>query len=458
MDYYPLLQPLRQYFESGATRSFEFRKEQLLQLKQAITARSSEIDAALFKDLHKSAAEAWATETGLVLSEINTLLKNLENWMRPYKVGTNSINLPSTSRIYNDPLGTVLIIAPWNYPFQLLMLPLAGAIAAGNCVVLKPSELAPATSTLIVSIVNDLFPQEYVRVIEGDGASVIPPMMQSFRFDHVFYTGSIPVGKSIYQLAAKDLVPVTLELGGKSPAVIEADANIEVAARRITFGKFINAGQTCIAPDYVLVHESRKDALVEQIQKAIKQFYTDDPKSSEDYGRMINRSRFDAVTKYLGEGTVVLGGNTDAEELYIEPTVLTDVDADSNVMQQEIFGPVLPVISFQHRDEARAVINRNPNPLAFYLFTADAELKKQWIESTSFGGGCINNTAMHFANHHLPFGGVGNSGLGAYHGRSSFDTFSRKKPVLDSPTWLDPSIKYPPFKKKMKLLKWTIGR
>jgi aldehyde dehydrogenase (NAD+) len=267
MDYYPLLQPMRDYFRSGITNSFEFRKHQLLKLKEAIISNTNEIEKALYKDLHKSAAESWATETGLVLTEINILIKNLKSWMSPAKVSTNAVNLPSTSTIYKDPLGTVLIIAPWNYPFHLLMLPLAGAIAAGNAVVLKPSEHAPATAALISSMISELFPDDYIRAIEGDGAAVIPAMMNSFRFDHVFYTGSVMVGKLIYQLAAKDLVPVTLELGGKSPAIIEADAKLEIAARRITLGKFLNAGQTCIAPDYVLVHASKQAAFINEMKK-----------------------------------------------------------------------------------------------------------------------------------------------------------------------------------------------
>jgi aldehyde dehydrogenase (NAD+) len=458
MDYYPMLQPMREYYRSGITNSFEFRKHQLLKLKEAIISKTKEIENALYKDLHKSAVESWATETGQVLTEINTLLKHLKTWMGPSKVSTNTVNLPSTSTIYKDPLGTVLIMAPWNYPFQLLVLPLAGAIAAGNCVVLKPSEHAPATSALISSLIGDLFPDDYIRVIEGDGANVIPSMMSSFRFDHVFYTGSISVGKQIYQLAAKDLVPVTLELGGKSPAIIEADAKLEIAARRITLGKFINAGQTCIAPDYVLIHASKEAAFINEMKKAVDSFYTDDPYACEDYGRIINVKRFDALSAYLRQGQIAFGGKTNRDELYISPTVMTGISPDASLMHEEIFGPILPVISFNSREEAIKIIDANPTPLAFYLFTEDAELKKQWITNTSFGGGCINNSAWHFANPNLPFGGVGNSGIGAYHGQNSFDIFSRKKAVMETSTWIDPSVKYPPFKNKMKLFKMFIGR
>jgi aldehyde dehydrogenase (NAD+) len=458
MNYQPILQPMRDYFRSGKTLKVEFRKQQLAKLKAWIIANNQQIEQALFTDLHKSIAESWATETGLVLTEINTLLKHVNSWMSAEKVATNTVNLPSSSVIHKDPLGIVLIISPWNYPFQLLVLPLAGAIAAGNCVVLKPSELAPATESLIRSMISELFPAEYIRVIEGDGAAVIPPMMNSFRFDHVFYTGSSPVGKLIYQMAAKDLVPVTLELGGKSPAIVEADAKLDVAARRITLGKFLNAGQTCIAPDYVLVHSSRKEELIREIKKAIDSFYTNDPSKSDDYGRIINTKRFDALEGYLQDGSVAFGGITNRDELYFSPTLITDIQANARIMQEEIFGPVLPIITFDRREDAMNIVDMNPNPLAFYLFTEDAELKKQWITNTSFGGGCINNAAWHFANYNLPFGGVGNSGIGSYHGRNSFEIFSRRKAVMETPTWLDPDLKYPPFKNKLKLLKMVIGR
>src|SRR5918993_5441219 len=335
MDYSLLLQ-MRNYFQSGQTLTLEFRRQQLRKLKDWIIANSERVEKALFTDLHKSPAEAWSTEMGLVVMEINTALKNLQSWMSPQKVTTNTVNLPSTSVIHKDPLGTVLIIAPWNYPFHLLILPLAGAIAAGNCVVLKPSELAPATASLISSMITELFPAEYVRVVQGDGAEVIPPMMNSFRFDHIFYTGSIAVGKIIYQAAAKDLTPVTLELGGKSPAIIEADSRLEVAARRITLGKFLNAGQTCVAPDYVLVHSSKKETLIHEMKKAIESFYTSDPSKSADYGRIINPKRFDVLTTYLEQGSIAYGGQMNRDDLYFGPTLLTDVHADAPVMHEEV--------------------------------------------------------------------------------------------------------------------------
>jgi len=331
-----------------------------------------------------------------------------------------------------------------------------GAIAGGNCAILKPSELAPATAAVIEKIITGIFPPDYVKVAQGDGAVIIPAMMNAFRFDHVFYTGSIPVGKIIYQLAAKDLVPVTLELGGKSPVIVEADADLEVAARRITLGKFLNTGQTCIAPDYLLVHTSVKDKLVEKIKKSIQQFYGADASTSYDYGKIINERRFDKLISYLDQGNIICGGQSDKEKLFIAPTLIENVSMDSALMKEEIFGPLLPVHSFTTTEEAMQIVQQNANPLAFYLFTASKNKEREWIDAIPFGGGCINNTDWHFTNHHLPFGGVGGSGLGVYHGKFSFDTFTRQKAVLKTPTWFDPNIKYPSFKGRLGLFKRLI--
>jgi len=452
----PFLSAARSYFNSGATRSYKFRKAQLQKFKEAILSNEGQINQALYTDLKKSPEEAYASELGLLLSEINLALKKLEQWMRPVRVGTDLVNLPSSSRIYRDPLGVVLIIAPWNYPLQLLLIPLVSAIAGGNCAILKPSELAPATAAVIEKIITGIFPPDYIKVVQGDGAMIIPAMMNVFRFDHVFYTGSIPVGKIIYQLAAKDLVPVTLELGGKSPVIVEADANLEVAARRITLGKFLNTGQTCIAPDYLLVHASVKDKLVEKMKESIQQFYGADASTSYDYGKIINERRFDKLVSYLDQGNIICGGQSDKEKLFIAPTLIENVSMDSALMKEEIFGPLLPVQSFTTTEEAMQIVQQNGNPLAFYLFTASKTKEQEWIGSTAFGGGCINNTDWHFTNHHLPFGGVGNSGLGAYHGKFGFDTFTRQKAVLKTPTWFDPNIKYPSFKGRLGLFKKLI--
>jgi aldehyde dehydrogenase (NAD+) len=373
--------------------------------------------------------------------------------MSPIHAKTTLPNFPSTSKIYRDPVGVILIIGAWNYPFQLVLMPAIAAMAAGNCIVLKPSELAPATAALTARIIAETFPDNYILVKQGRGEDVIPPMIGAFRFDHIFYTGNVNVGRIINQLAAPQLIPVTLELGGKSPAVVEADADLTTTARRITLGKWLNAGQTCIAPDYLLVHQSVKQPLIEALVQSIKSFYTDDPSTSHDYGRIINHSRHAKIMTYLQDGKVIFGGQYDAGTLFIGPTILDEVDLDSSVMSEEIFGPVLPVISYKTTEEAMSIIKRNPDPLAFYLFTRDEKLAQNWISKTSFGAGCINNTAYHFTNYHLPFGGTRSSGMGAYHGKYGFDLFSRAKPVMTTPFWFDPRFKYPSFKGKLNLLK-----
>jgi aldehyde dehydrogenase (NAD+) len=376
--------------------------------------------------------------------------------MKPDRVATNLVNLPSRSKIIKEPLGVVLIIGPWNYPFQLLINPLIGAIAAGNCVVLKPSEFAPATDAVIKKIIEEVFPAEYILYVQGDGATVIPEMMNNFTFDHVFYTGSTLVGKIIYKMAAERLVPVTLELGGKSPCIVESDANIKVAARRITMTKFSNAGQMCVAPDYLLVHESVKDQLVAAIQENIVKFFTDTPEECYNYGKIINEKQFNRIAGYLGTGKIVYGGRSNREKLFIQPTLLTEVPPDAPVMQDEIFGPVLPVISFTTMAEAKAVIDQHPNPLSLYIYTSSKKKENEWLQAIPAGGSCVNNSSWHLTNHHLPFGGRGFSGTGSYHGKYSFETFSHKKAVMKTPTWFDPNLKYPPFKGKLKLFKWVI--
>ena len=447
---------VRRYIDTGAARAYAFRLAQLKKFRAVLIQHEEDIYNALYTDLKKSREEAYASELGLLLAEINGAIKHLHSWMRPKRAGTNIVNLPSSSKLYRDPLGVVLIIAPWNYPLQLLLIPLVGAIAGGNGAVLKPSELAPATAAIIEKIITASFSNEYVQVVQGDGATVVPAMMNAFRFDHIFYTGSIPVGKIIYLLAAKDLVPVTLELGGKSPAIVEADADIKTAARRIVLGKFLNAGQTCIAPDYVLVHATVKDALTAAMKTVINNFYGDDAATSYDYGKIINEKRFDKLVSYLQQGNVLSGGQYNKDSLYIAPTLLDNVSPAAPLMQDEIFGPLLPVLTFNNTADAIRIVKEHANPLAFYLFTNDTAKEQEWINNVSFGGGCINNTAWYFANHHLPFGGVGNSGMGAYHGRFTFDIFTRVKPVMKTPNWFDPAFKYPPFKGRLKLFKWFI--
>jgi len=452
----PALQQLQQYFQSGATLPYAFRVQQLQALKNALLKNEQAIYTALHADLGKSAEESWVTEVGFTIAEINFTLKNLSRWMKPKKVPTNLMNLPSRSYVYKEPLGVVLIISAWNYPLQLLLSPLVGAIAAGNVAVLKPSEQAPHTAALIEKMMAETFSTNYVFTVAGDGARVVPALMHHFRFNHVFYTGSTAVGKLVYGLAAQQLVPVTLELGGKSPCVVEADADIKVAARRIALTKFSNAGQMCVAPDYVLVHQTQKEALIQTLQQTIQQFFSTDPSTSASYGRIINEKQFYRLLQYLQHGTIVYGGRHNLATHYIEPTLLTDVDTDTAVMGDEIFGPLLPILTFETFEQARAIINRNPAPLAFYVFTQSRQKEQQWLQGIAFGGGCVNNASWHLTNPHLPFGGRDSSGIGAYHGAHSFEVFSHAKAIMKTPNWFDPAIKYPPFKGKLKLFKKLI--
>jgi aldehyde dehydrogenase (NAD+) len=450
------LMQMRNYFNTGVTKPYAFRKEQLKKLQAAVKKYENQLHAALYTDLKKSPEECWVTETGFLLSEVSNILKHLKSWMEPELVSTNLLNIPSRSFVLQEPLGVVLIISPWNYPFQLLMTPLAGAMAAGNCMVIKSSEFAPATSAVMKQMIEENFDNNYIQFAEGDGATVIPEMMNNFTFDHVFYTGSTAVGKIIYKMAAERLVPVTLELGGKSPCIVEADANIKIAAKRIAMTKFSNAGQMCVAPDYVLVHESKKEQLLTELKNVIQQFFGDKPEDSYNYGKIINNKQFDRLVKYLMQGKIMHGGRTDKDKLFIEPTVITQVSMEADVMRDEIFGPILPVITFNTKEEALQVIALNKNPLAFYVFTSSNVKEKDWLASVAFGGGCVNNASWHLTNHNLPFGGRGFSGSGQYHGKYSFDTFSHKKAVMKTPTWFDPAIKYPPFIGKMKLFKMVI--
>jgi aldehyde dehydrogenase (NAD+) len=449
------LQRMRQYFSSGATLSYEFRKEQLQKLKEALHRYEQEIYNSLYSDLKKSAEESWVSEIGMTISEINYALKKLSKWMRPQRVGTNLLNFPGKSYVLHEPLGVSLIIGPWNYPLQLLFVPLIGSIAAGNCAVIKPSEFAPATASLLEKIIKEIYPPEYIKLIQGDGATVIPFMMNNFKFDYVFYTGSTEVGTIIYEMAAKKLVPVTLELGGKSPCIVESDANIKVAAKRIALTKFSNAGQMCVAPDYVLVHQSIKDEFLEQLKEAVQNFYNSES-TKEHYAKIINQKQFNRLIKHLDKKFIFYGGNHNAQQLLIEPTILTEVNIDSSIMNEEIFGPILPVLAWENDSEVYQIIEHHKNPLSLYVFTSSNSKAEKWTRSIAFGGGCINNASWHLTNHHLPFGGRGASGFGNYHGKYSFETFSHKKAIMNTPTWFDPALKYPPLKGKLNLFKRII--
>ncbi len=447
---------LQQYFHNGHTRSYAFRKKQLQLLKQAIRQYEPQILEALHTDLHKSPEEAFATEIGLVYAEIGYMLKHLREWMIP--AGTTSpLGLfPSSGKIIREPRGTSLIIAPWNYPFQLLIAPLAGAMAGGNCAVLKPSELAPATAKVVETMIAATFDNCYIQTIQGDGATVVPALLKNYRFDHIFFTGSIPVGKTIAALAAEQLVPLTLELGGKSPCIVDEAVDLKTAAARIAWGKYTNAGQTCVAPDYLLVHESKHAALLDLLQQNIRRFYGEDASRSPDYGRIINQKHFDRLSAFLQQGNIVTGGITSREQLYISPTIMEQVQQQQPLMQEEIFGPILPVFGYREKEEVVDFIRQHSYPLSLYIFSNNKTTQRYYTEQLAFGGGCINNTLVHLADPGLPFGGVGYSGMGQYHGRYSFETFTRPKALLHTGTWLDAPVKYPPYKGKMKWLKWFL--
>lgn len=444
----------RSFFDKGVTLSYAFRKSMLENLKRVIQSKEDAIAQALHTDLKKSQTETYLTEIGVVIAEIDFALKNLKEWMRPERRSTPIALQVSKSEIRYEPKGIVLIIAPWNYPFNLVFAPLVGAIAAGNCAVVKPSEEAVATAEIIEDIISEAFRNEYISVVQGIGSEVVPHLLKSHVFNHVFFTGSPGVGKIVAKLAAENLVSTTLELGGKSPAIVDSTANLKIAAKRIVWGKFINAGQTCVAPDYLLVEEKIKPAFLELLKKTIVDFYGSNAQESPDYPRMIHERRYDAVNEFLREGKIEYGGKTDRKDLYIEPTLLTEVDMQSKVMQDEIFGPVLPVLTFTESDEILKIVRKNRYPLACYYFGSDRKRQNLVLDSISFGGGCVNNTLVHIGNPDLPFGGVQTSGSGSYHGRYSFLCFSHEKSVMVSKTWFDPFIKYPPFSKfKLKVFK-----
>ncbi len=450
-----IVQRARDAFDSGRTRPLSWRRAQLDGMRKLLEDNSEQLLAALAADLGKPAAEGWVTDIGFTIGEIKLLQKNLRKWTRPERVSTPIVALPGSSHRVAEPLGVVAIISPWNYPIQLLLSPAAGAIAAGNSVVLKPSEIAPHTSTVITELIHRYLDPDAVQVIEGGVAETTELLAQ--KFDHIFYTGNGRIGRVVMEAAAKHLTPVTLELGGKSPTIVDATANLRVAARRIAWGKFLNAGQTCIAPDYLLVDKKVASAFVGELRVAIKEFYGDDPKQSGDYARIVNGHHFNRLASMLNSGSAVIGGETDANTKYIAPTVLSDVNISAPVMQDEIFGPILPMVEIDNVAEAIAFINSKPHPLALYVFSEDDRAIDAVIERTTAGGVTVNGTILHISNPNLPFGGVGESGMGAYHGKSSIDIFQHRKPVLRKSTKVDPSIAYPPYtEKKMKLIRKAV--
>lgn len=446
-----LLAAQRAFFESGATRAVAFRREALQRLRAALVAHEAQLLEALHEDLGRPATEAYASECGFVLGELDFALRRLEGWTRPRKVRTPPLLFPARSWIAPEPYGCALVIGPWNYPVQLLLVPLVSAIAAGNCVVLKPSELAPRSAQAVARIVAAAFAREHVAVVQG-GAEAVRDLLAQ-RFDYLFFTGGARVGRIVMEAAAQHLTPLTLELGGKSPCIVDADADLDVAARRIAWGKFMNAGQTCVAPDFVLAHASVHARLLERLAAVLRGFYGADARRSPDYGRIINAQHFDRLVRLLARGRIVAGGATDRASRYIGPTLLADVQWSDPVMQEEIFGPILPVLAFEDRDDAVARLRALPRPLALYVFSADARTQQEWLDRLPSGGACINDTVAQLLNPRLPFGGIGDSGLGAYHGRHGFDTFSHARAVVRRGNWWDLAAKYPPYRTPLPVLR-----
>ncbi len=450
-DITEVLKQQRKFFAQGKTYPIATRQEYLRKLGQAITIHEREILEALRKDLNKAPFEAYATEIGMVKEELKTVTKNLRRWAKPNRVATSLMNFPSVSKVYSEPYGIVLIISPWNYPFQLALSPLVGAIAAGNCAVVKPSNYSPNTSKIIELLLTEVFPKEYVAVIQG-GREANQSLL-SQKFDYIFFTGSVEVGKTVMHAASEHLTPVTLELGGKSPCIVDETANLELAARRIVWGKFINSGQTCVAPDYLLVQSSVKAELLDKMKKYIVKFYGTDATKNENFPKIINEKHFHRLLSLMEGEKIVIGGHSSEETNQITPTILDHISWTSPVMQEEIFGPILPVMEFNRLEDIIPQINARPKALALYYFTTSKTNESKIIRNISYGGGCINDTIMHLASSHMPFGGVGESGMGRYHGKDSFDTFSHKKSVLKKSLRVDIPLRYPPYNNKLDLVK-----
>ncbi len=443
--------PQRRFFDSNQTRSYEFRRQSLLRLKQAIKNQTPAILEALRKDLKKPDVESYLSEIAFVQKEIFYTLRHLKQWMKPRRVGTPWLQWIARSHVQTEPMGVVLIIGPWNYPFQLLLSPLVGALAAGNCAVLKPSELAPATAETVTRLIAETFDPAVVTSVPGD-VQVSQALLEQ-QWDYIFFTGSVGVGRHIMAAASKYLTPVTLELGGKSPCIVDADTDIDASARRIVWGKFFNAGQTCVAPDYVLVSKKIRQDLVLRMQAYVETFFGKDPAQSPDYARIINARHFDRLCGILGEARVT----TSRDSLYIPPTLLVGVGGDHPSMREEIFGPILPVIEYSDLSDAIRFVKERPKPLACYLFSKNKETQRRILSELSFGGGCVNDTLVHLSNPKLPFGGVGESGMGAYHGEYSYKTFSHQKSIMKRSFWIDPRFRYPPYKNRLGFFRKLIG-
>ena len=452
MDIQALIAAQRAHFHTGATLPLSARRSALKRLGAAIRTREGDICAALLSDLNKSSTESYMCEVGLTLSELSFAEKHLASWMRDRPCPTPLAQFHAKSFIVSEPYGVVLIMSPWNYPFLLAMEPLIGAIAAGNCCVVKPSAYAPAVLAVIQDIVSDCFPPEFVSVAAGGRAENQALLEQ--KFDYIFFTGGVAVGREVMEKAARRLTPVTLELGGKSPCIVDSTAKLDLAARRLVFGKLLNCGQTCVAPDYLLVQRTVKEAFLKHVKKWVAAMYGSDPLDNDGYVRMVNRKHFDRVMGLIDPSKAILGGKGDPNTLKIQPTILDFVSPEDPVMQEEIFGPLLPVLTFDHVKEALAFVNARPRPLALYLFSQEKRVQELFLRRASFGGGCINDTVIHLATSRMPFGGVGDSGMGSYHGQASFNTFSHRKSIVKKSTWMDLPVRYAPYtSRKDRLLR-----
>ena len=450
MDASIIVSKQRIFFNTHQTLSYEYRQKSLAKLREAIHSHSAELMTALQLDLGKSAHESYLTEIGVVLKELTYMQKHLKRLMKPKRVKTHLSDFPAKSLRYSDPFGVTLIISPWNYPVNLALAPLIGAIAAGNTAIIKPSEFSVNTSNVLEKMISSTFDDEYVKVVLG-GIDVNQSLLDQ-RFDYIFFTGSTNVGRIVMEKASKYLTPVSLELGGKSPVIVDQSANVKVSAKRITFGKFLNAGQTCIAPDYLYIHEDIKEEFIREVKKNIDIFFGNSPIDSDIFGSIINKKHFERLSDYLKDGNAIIGGSTSSELLKIEPTLLEGVTTTSPVMTEEIFGPILPIITYKNIDEVISFVSSRPKSLALYLFSNDKNTQNRVMRECHFGGGCINDTIVHVASDYLPFGGVGESGMGSYHGRQSFETFSHYKSILKKGVWFDLPTRYAPysnFKKKV---------
>jgi len=453
-DFKLLIAKQREFFNSGKTLDYKFRLATLKNLKEQIIKNESRIFDALNQDLGKPAFEAYASEIGVVLQEVNLALRNLRKWVRPKRVYTPLVHFISRSHYVYKPYGVVLIISPWNYPYQLLFDPLIGAVAAGNCVIAKPSQRATHASEVMIEIVNNNFNPEHIHLIPG--GKEIHQILLKEKYDYIFFTGSSETGKQVMKAAADNITPVSLELGGKCPVIVTDDADIKISARRILWGKILNAGQSCVAPDYVLVHKKVKENLTAELKLCLEKFLGNDPSKSVDYCKIINISNLERLKNYLNDGKIIYGGKTIPENLYFSPTMIEGISMDHPVMKEEIFGPVLPIIEYNDLEEAIKFITSLPSPLALYIFTNSTEKRNKIIQRTRSGGVCINETTVHFINPHLPFGGVGHSGIGRYHGQYSFETFSYKRSIMYKSNLIDFPIRYPPYRNKINILRHFI--